>query len=92
MVVLECEADNMHSAWIDRITVERRGWGDFRVVTRRQLLDERRPRSLGDEAGIAGPDALAAKLEAVSDRTSGQPLAARRPSGASWWRWPIHMG
>jgi hypothetical protein len=73
VVVLECEADNMHSAWIDRITVERRGWGDFRVVTRRQLLDERRPRSLGDEAGIAGPDALAAKLEAVSEELDGEP-------------------
>ena len=41
---------------------------------------------------VVGLRTMADALDAASDRTSGQPLAARRPSGASWWRWPIHMG
>ena len=66
VVVLEQEADNFVSAWIDRMSVERRGWGDFSVVTRKQIFGRGPSRVTRREGNIRGPDALVATLSAYA--------------------------
>jgi hypothetical protein len=87
VVVLEQEADNFVSAWIDRMSVERRGWGDFSVVTRKQIFGRGPPRVTRRERSIRGPDALIATLSAHAaalDAELDWTTVVRRVAALDW--------